>query len=147
MSCPAMNEVKIAGAIMSDEAKITGITPDEFIFIGKNDDLAFSAAFDVLEEEWLTGSFFRENGTYITGLRPGTETEKYIRKVLNRVTLLGACSLALIACLPISLSLAGIVPASLALGGTGLIIVVGVALEVFNQIEGLLAGKDYAKVI
>jgi len=90
---------------------------------------------------------FRENGTYITGLRPGTETEKYIRKVLNRVTLLGALALAFIACLPIALSLAGIVPQSLALGGTGLIIVVGVALEVWNQIDGLLAGKDYAKVI
>lgn len=90
---------------------------------------------------------FQENGTYITGLRPGTETERYIRKVLNRVTLLGACSLALIACLPIALSLAGIVPASLALGGTGLIIVVGVTMEVSNQINGLLAGKDYTKVI
>lgn len=51
---------------MSDEAKITGITPDEFIFIGKNDDLAFSAAFDVLEEEWLTGSFLTDFSVNVT---------------------------------------------------------------------------------
>lgn len=90
---------------------------------------------------------FQANGTYITGLRPGTETERYLRKVLNRVTMLGAVSLALIACLPIALSLSGLVPQSLALGGTGLIIVVGVAMEVSNQIDGLLASKDYTKVI
>ena len=86
---------------------------------------------------------FHDNGTYITGLRPGNETEKYIRKVLNRVTLLGALALMLIAALPIVLSLTGLVPQSLALGGTGLIIVVGVAIEVFNQINGLLAAHDY----
>ena len=49
----------------------------------------------------------------------------------------------LIAALPIVLSLTGLVPQSLALGGTGLIIVVGVAIEVFNQINGLLAAQDY----
>ena len=86
---------------------------------------------------------FHDNGTYITGLRPGNETEKYIRKVLNRVTLLGALALMLIAALPIVLSLTGLVPQSLALGGTGLIIVVGVAIEVFNPINGLLAAQDY----
>ena len=86
---------------------------------------------------------FHDNGTYITGLRPGNETEKYIRKVLNRVTLLGALALMLIVALPIVLSLTGLVPQSLALGGTGLIIVVGVAIEVFNQINGLLAAQDY----
>lgn len=62
---------------------------------------------------------------------------------MNRVTLLGALALMLIAALPIVLSLTGLVPQSLALGGTGLIIVVGVAIEVFNQINGLLAAQDY----
>ena len=90
---------------------------------------------------------FQTNGTYITGLRPGTETEKYIKKILNRVTLLGAMALTFIACLPVALSLSGLVPQSLALGGTGLIIVVGVALETYNQIDGLLAGKDYSRVV
>lgn len=86
---------------------------------------------------------FQESGTYITGLRPGIETQKYISKVLNRITLIGATGLAVIAALPVALSLAGLVPSSMSLGGTGLIIVVGVALEIGNQINGLLAGKNY----
>jgi preprotein translocase subunit SecY len=61
---------------------------------------------------------------------------------------LGAASLAFIAALPLVLVLLNIVPdQSLALGGTGLIIVVGVALEVNNQIDGLLAGKTYEEVV
>lgn len=86
---------------------------------------------------------FQNSGTYITGLRPGSETARYISKVLNRVTFLGAFALMLIAALPIALSLSGAVPQSLALGGSGLIIVVGVALELWNQLDGILAGKSY----
>lgn len=89
---------------------------------------------------------FQESGTYITGLRPGAETERYISKVLNRVTFLGSMALALIAALPVALSLSGIVPSSLALGGTGLIIVVGVCLELSNQIDGMLASKSFDKM-
>jgi preprotein translocase subunit SecY len=71
-----------------------------------------------------------------------------VTKVLNRITVLGAASLAFIAALPLVLVLLNIVPdQSLALGGTGLIIVVGVALEVNNQIDGLLAGKTYEEVV
>jgi preprotein translocase subunit SecY len=91
---------------------------------------------------------FQQNGSYIPGIRPGVETERYVTKVLNRITVLGASSLAFIAALPIVLVLLNIVPdQSLALGGTGLIIVVGVALEINNQIEGLLAGKSYEEVL
>lgn len=89
---------------------------------------------------------FQESGTYINGLRPGLETEKYIKTVLNRVTFLGSMALAFIAALPVVLSLANVVPSSLALGGTGLIIIVGVALEVSNQVDGLLASKSFAKM-
>lgn len=91
---------------------------------------------------------FQKNGTYIPGVRPGNETHHYIQKVLNRVTLLGATALTFIAALPIVLTLCKIVPnSSLALGGTGMIIVVGVALEVMTQINGLLASGDHANVI
>lgn len=87
---------------------------------------------------------FQKNGSYIPGVRPGAETERYVSKVLNRITVLGAFSLAIIAALPIILVLLKVVPdQSLALGGTGLIIVVGVAIEMNNQIDGLLAGKSY----
>lgn len=91
---------------------------------------------------------FQKNGSYIPGIRPGVETERYVTKVLNRVTVLGAAALGFIAALPIVLVLLQIVPdQSLALGGTGLIIVVGVALEINNQIDGLLAGKSYEEVL
>lgn len=88
---------------------------------------------------------FQNSGTYITGLRPGSETARYISKVLNRVTFIGSMALALVACLPVALSLSGAVPSSLAIGGSGLIIVVGVALEVWNQLDGILASKSYSQ--
>lgn len=88
---------------------------------------------------------FQTSGTYITGIKPGMETERYVSRVLNRITFMGSMALCLIALLPVILSLTGAVPTSLSLGGTGLIIVVGVALEVANQIAGILAGHGYAE--
>lgn len=92
---------------------------------------------------------FQKNGSYIPGVHQGNETERYVRKVLNRVTVIGASALALIAALPPVLTMTGVFGTnnSLALGGTGLIIVVGVALELNNQIDGLLAGKSFEEVI
>ena len=90
---------------------------------------------------------FQKNGSYIPGIRPGNETRRYISKVLNRITFIGATALTLIAALPIVLTLAGVVPSSLALGGTGMIIIVGVALETMKQIDGLLASNEHADVI
>jgi preprotein translocase subunit SecY len=92
---------------------------------------------------------FQKNGSYIPGVRPGIETEKYVKKVLNRVTLIGAIALCLVSALPVILTLSGVFgdDSSLALGGTGLIIVVGVAIELWNQISGLVAGKSYDEVL
>lgn len=88
---------------------------------------------------------FQNSGTYITGIKPGTETERYITRILTRITFIGSMALTLIALVPIILSLTGAVPSSLSLGGTGLIIVVGVALETNNQIDGILAGQGFAE--
>ena len=88
---------------------------------------------------------FQQSGTYITGIKPGVETERYISRTLNRITFIGSMALTLIALLPVILSLSGAVPTSLSLGGTGLIIVVGVALEINNQINGILAGQGFAE--
>ena len=90
---------------------------------------------------------FQKSGSYIPGIRPGNETERYIQKVLNRVTFIGATALTFIAALPVVLTLCNVVPQSLALGGTGMIIVVGVALETMSQIDGLLASNEHANVI
>lgn len=91
---------------------------------------------------------FQKNGSYIPGIRPGKETERYVSKVLNRVTCIGALALAVISLLPISLTLSGIfgTDTSLAIGGTGMIIVVGVCIELNAQIDGLLAGKSFEQV-
>ena len=92
---------------------------------------------------------FQKNNSYIPGLKPGIETERYIRKVLNRVTVIGALALAVVAALPSVLTLTGVFGenSSLVLGGTGMIIVVGVCLELNNQIDGLLAGKSFDEVV
>ncbi len=88
---------------------------------------------------------FQKSGAYIPGVRPGKETERYVGKVLNRVTFIGAFALAAIAALPIVLTLTDVFDGdtTLAIGGTGLIIIVGVALEINAQIDGLLAGKSF----
>lgn len=91
---------------------------------------------------------FQKNGSYIPGIRPGNETERYVKKVVNRVSCMGAIFLTFIALLPVVTTLTGVFGdnSSMALGGTGLIIVVGVGMELKNQIEGLLAGKSFEEV-
>ena len=91
---------------------------------------------------------FQKNGSYIPGVHPGKETERYVSKVLNRVTFIGAFALAIIAAIPIILVLSGVFgnDSSLAIGGTGMIIVVGVCIELNSQIDGLLAGKSFEEV-
>ncbi len=108
---------------------------------------AFFYASIQIDPETLAENF-RKNGSYIPGIRPGNETERYVKKVVNRVTCIGAISLAFIAALPVVLTLSGIFGdnSSLAIGGTGLIISVGVSIEIMNQIDGLLAGKTYDEV-
>ena len=84
-----------------------------------------------------------KSGTYIPGVRPGSETKVYINKVLNRITVLGAIGLAFIAVLPHALPLFTSLPQSMGIGGTGVIIVVGVAMETVKQIEGRMTQKSY----
>ncbi|MBR3167382.1 MAG: preprotein translocase subunit SecY [Erysipelotrichaceae bacterium] len=84
-----------------------------------------------------------KDNTYIPGVRPGKETVEYISKVLNRITVLGSLLLAFIAVLPYIVSMATGLPVSAALGGTGIIIVVGVALETIKTLKGQLTTKQY----
>lgn len=84
-----------------------------------------------------------KSGTYIPGIRPGTETKEYLAKVLNRITVLGALFLTFIATLPYLLPMVTSLPNSVAVGGTGIIIVVGVALETMKDLEGQLTQRVY----
>lgn len=86
-----------------------------------------------------------KNGGYIPGVRPGGETKMYISKVLSRITFLGAIFLIVIAGLPILVSNFSSLPTSVTVGGTGLLIVVGVALETYNQIESTLSARKYER--
>src|SRR5699024_6963087 len=86
-----------------------------------------------------------KQGGYIPGIRPGNETKKYIIKVLSRTTFLGALFLIVIAGLPILVSNFSSLPTTVTVGGTGLLIVVGVALETYNQIESTLSARKYER--
>ena len=84
----------------------------------------------------------KRNGGFIPGIRPGRPTSEYISKVLSRITLVGAIFLGLIAILPILINLTvGI--SNLAIGGTSLLIVVGVALETVKGIESQMLMRHY----
>lgn len=87
----------------------------------------------------------QENGGYIPGIRPGDETKEYITKVLTRLTVLGAAFLSIIAGLPILFSRFTSLPTSVTIGGTGLLIVVGVALETYKQLEGSILTRSYKR--
>ena len=86
-----------------------------------------------------------KRGGYIPGIRPGNETKTYLSKVLTRITCLGSVFLAIIVALPIIFSRLTSLPTSVSIGGTGLLIVVGVALETYKQIEGSLLSRNYKK--
>ena len=85
------------------------------------------------------------NGGYIPGIRPGVETEGYIKRILNRITFLGSTFIAVIAGLPIIFSsfISTGLPASVRIGGTGVLIVVGVAIETCRQLESSLVNRSY----
>ena len=87
----------------------------------------------------------KKNGGYIPGVRPGGETEEYVRHVLSRVTIVGTLLLIVLAILPILFTAFTKLPSSISIGGTGLLIVVGVALETYKQLEGSLATRTYKK--
>ena len=86
-----------------------------------------------------------KQGGYIPGVRPGNETKKYITSVLSRTTFIGAIFLVVIAGLPIIVSKLSTLPTSGTVGGTGLLIVVGVALETYNQVESSLEARRYER--
>ena len=87
----------------------------------------------------------QDNGGYVPGIRPGEETKQYISKILTRLTVLGATFLSVIAGLPILFSKLTSLPTSVSIGGTGLLIVVGVALETYKQLEGSILTRSYKR--
>lgn len=87
----------------------------------------------------------KKNGGYIPGFRPGKPTSEFIKKVLNKITLFGAIYLGIIAIVPILISHFSNAAAltGLSLGGTSIIIVVGVALETVRALEAQMLMRNY----
>ena len=90
-----------------------------------------------------TADYLRKNGGFIPGIRPGKPTEEFLGRVTNRITLGGALFLGLIAVLPYIVS--AFIPgtSNLQLGGTSILIIVGVGLETVKQIESQLQQRNY----
>ena len=86
-----------------------------------------------------------KNGGYIPGIRPGKETVEYVNTVLKRITLVGATFLAVLCLLPILFSKFSNLSTTISISGTGLLIVVGVALETYKQLESQLVSRTYTK--
>ena len=87
----------------------------------------------------------QKSGGYIPGIRPGDETVKYVNKVLIRLTVVGSIALAVVAGLPYILSMVTDLPTTVSIGGTGLIIVIGVILDTYKQIESSLISQSYKR--
>ena len=84
----------------------------------------------------------KKYGGFIPGIRPGEPTVLYLNKILNRITLVGAIFLGLIAILP-SIAQASTGIATMSIGGTGILIVVSVILETTKQLEAMMVMRSY----
>jgi preprotein translocase subunit SecY len=86
----------------------------------------------------------KTNGGSVPGIRPGRPTAEYITKILNRITLIGALLLSVVAVLPMIVNIiSGGTLSSLAFGGSSIIIVVGVILETIREIEAQMTMRHY----
>jgi len=87
----------------------------------------------------------KKNGGYIPGYRPGKPTSEFLQRVLNKITLFGAIYLGIVAVVPIIITQFSDVASKtgLSLGGTSIIIVVGVALETVRALEAQMLMRNY----
>jgi len=108
-----------------------------FIFV-----FTFFYAFIQVNPEKIANNLARQNA-FVPSRRPGTDTEIYLSKVLFKVTLLGALYLTVVAVIPILSAIAFDLPNSVSVGGTSLLIVVGVAVETFKQIQTEANKQEY----
>ena len=101
----------------------------------------FYTAFTFKPDE--TAEQLRKNGGFIPGIRPGRPTQEYLGRVVSRITLAGALFLGTVAVFPVVLGVIDPSLQGLAIGGTGLLIVVSVVVETMKQIEAQLMMRNY----
>lgn len=86
----------------------------------------------------------QKNNAYVPGIRPGEETASYISRVLFKITMIGATYLSLVAALPIIMGwIIKTLPSSVSIGGTSIIIIIGVALETVKQMKTTAQEQQY----
>lgn len=104
---------------------------------------SFFYSFLEIDPDKISDNLNKQNA-YIPGVKPGEATAQYISKVLFKITLLGATYLAVLASLPMIVGLIfKNLPSSVQIGGTSLMIVVGVAVETFSQIKNATQEQEY----
>ncbi len=106
----------------------------------------FFYSFVQINPEKISNNLQKQNA-FIPGIRPGVETENYVSKLLFRITTIGAFYLLVVASLPIFISIIFNLPPYVQVGGTSLLIVVGVAIETTKQIKTDVQGKSYSGFI
>ena len=103
-------------------------------------------SFLTIDPEKIGDNLSKQNA-FIPGYKPGEDTKRQIAKVLFRVTTIGAIGLAILALVPIIVSMIFGLGSTVTVGGTSLLIIVGVAIETFNQIEAESENDSYSKLI
>ncbi len=106
----------------------------------------FFYSFVQINPEKISNNLQKQNA-FVPGVRPGIETENYISKLLFRITIIGAFYLLLVASLPIFVGAIFGLPPYIQIGGTSILIVVGVAIETTKQIRNDVQGKSYSGFI
>ncbi|GAA0323488.1 preprotein translocase subunit SecY [Bacillus carboniphilus] len=112
------------------------------IYVGLIIAFTYFYAFIQVNPEQVSDNLKKQGG-YIPGIRPGIKTQEYLTKVLYRLTFVGAIFLAVISVLPVFFIEFANLPPSAQIGGTSLLIVVGVALETMKQLEAQLVKRHY----
>ena len=103
----------------------------------------FFYSFVQINPEKISKNLQNQNA-FVPGVRPGIETENYISKLLFKITIIGAFYLLLVASLPIFVGIIFGLPPYIQIGGTSILIVVGVALQTTKQIKTDIQGKSYS---
>lgn len=103
---------------------------------------SFFYSFLQMNPEKMAEDLQKQNA-YVPGIRPGAETASYISRVLFKITMVGAVYLSIVASIPVIMQKAFKLPASVQVGGTSLIIVVGVAIETAKQLKTQSQDKQY----
>lgn len=106
----------------------------------------FFYAFMMVTPDKIADNLSKQNA-YIPGVKPGEETEAFIARVLFKVTVIGSTFLTILAIIPIITSWIFNLPGTVTIGGTSLLIIVGVAIETTKQVETEATEKSYSGFI